>query len=140
VSQIVFSIVIYSYRNVILTTAIEEKGKMIKFLCDSCGRDIAAKVQDSVEQFCGRDHFEPNRIPGVTEAESRHLPDAPFGAGPERKPVYLEVQLLNELSKLIHASAWGMSAAMMQCGNCAKERAEKRRGKVTTIFTRIAEV
>jgi hypothetical protein len=117
----------------------EEKGKMIKFLCDSCGRDISAKVQDSVKQFCGRDHFEPNMIPGVTEEDSRQVPDAQYGAEHERKPVYLEVQLLNELSKLIHASAWGMSATTMQCGNCAIERAERRRGKVITIFTRIAE-
>jgi hypothetical protein len=116
----------------------EGKDKMIKFLCDSCGKDISAKVQDSVKQFCGRHYFDPHMI-GVREDDRIHLWDAPFGVGPEKKPVYLNVQLLKELSKLIHASAWGMSAAMMQCGNCAKESAAGKRKKVITIFTRIAE-
>ena len=112
---------------------------MIKFLCDLCGKDISEKVQDSIRQFCGRDYDGPSAIARVTEDRGGQLPDTQHDVDEEKKPVYLDVQLLNELSRLIHASAWGMLATSMQCGNCAMERAGRRTRKVATIFTRIAE-
>ena len=117
----------------------EEAAKMIKFLCDSCGKDISEKVQDSVKQFCRRDHFEENIMPGATEDLGRHLPDVQHGIEGQGEPVCLEVQLLNELSKLIHASAWGMATTAMRCSGCAVEDAKRKTGKAITIFTRIAE-
>ncbi len=117
----------------------EEAAKMIKFLCDSCGKDISEKVHDSVKQFCRRDHFEENIMPGTTEDRGRQLPDVQHGIEDQREPVYLEVQLLNELSKLIHASAWGMATTAMGCSGCATENAKKNKRKAITIFTRIAE-
>jgi uncharacterized cysteine cluster protein YcgN (CxxCxxCC family) len=117
----------------------EATGKMIKFLCDSCGRDISAKVHDSVKQFSRRDHFKQNMMPGVTEDDVRQVPDLQHATEPQRAQVYLEVQILNELSKLIHACAWGRSTNAIQCGSCAIEHAEREKGKVITIFTRIAE-
>jgi hypothetical protein len=51
--------------------------------------------------------------------------------------IHSEVQLLDELSKLIHASAWGRSTKTMRCGNCAVEHMERKQAKVITIFTRI---
>ncbi|MBW2566852.1 MAG: hypothetical protein JRE24_08230 [Deltaproteobacteria bacterium] len=112
---------------------------MIKFLCDSCGKDISEKVHDSVKQFCRRDHFEENIIPGATEDYGRQLSDVQHGIKDQREPVYLEVQLLGELSKLIHASAWGMAMTAMRCSSCAIENAKSKKGKAITIFTRIAE-
>jgi hypothetical protein len=61
------------------------------------------------------------------------------GIKDQREPVYLEVQLLNELSKLIHASAWGMATTAMRCSSCAVENAKRKKRKAITIFTRIAE-
>ena len=112
---------------------------MIKFLCDSCGRDITARVLDSVKQFCRRDHFTQSMIAGVTEDDVRQVADVQYESEPQRAQVYLEVQLLNELSKLIHACAWDRPTNAMQCGSCAMEQAERKKGKVITIFTRIAE-
>jgi len=117
----------------------EDTAKMIRFLCDLCGKDISEKVHDSVKQFCGRDHFEQSIIPEVTQDDSTQLAGMRYEVEHERNPVYLDVQLLDELSKLIHASAWGMPAATMQCSNCAPGHAEKKKGKAITIFTRIAE-
>ena len=48
-------------------------------------------------------------------------------------------QRANELSRLIHASAWGRSTTTMRCGNCAMEHMERKEAKVITIFTRIGE-
>jgi transposase-like protein len=117
----------------------EEAAKMIKFLCDSCGKDISEKVYDSVKQFCRRDHFEENIMPGATEDHGRQLPDVQHGIKDQREPVYIEVRLLNELTKLIHASAWGMAMTAMRCSSCAIENAKRKKGKAITIFTRIAE-
>jgi hypothetical protein len=116
----------------------EEGAEMVKFLCDSCGKDISEKVHDSVKQFCGRDYFGQKKIQGVTENHSRQLPDAQHEAEDDKKAVYLEVQLLHELLRLIHGSAWGMPTNAMQCSDCAMEHAEKERGKVITIFTRVS--
>ena len=112
---------------------------MIKFLCDSCGKDISEKVHDSVKQFCRRDHFEENIMPGTTEDRGRQLPDVQHGIEDQREPVYLDVQLLNELSKLIHASAWGMATTAMRCSGCATVNAKRKKRKAITIFTRIVE-
>ena len=111
---------------------------MVKFLCDLCGKDISEKVHDSVKQFCGRDYFGQDMVPRLTEDHSRQVPDVQHEVEDERKIVNFEVQLLNELSKLIHASAWDMDTTTMQCSNCAIEHAERKKGKVVTIFTRIA--
>jgi hypothetical protein len=48
------------------------------------------------------------------------------------------VQLLHELSRLIHGSAWGIPTNAMQCSDCAMAHAEQERGKVITIFTRVS--
>jgi transposase-like protein len=117
----------------------EETNKMVKFLCDLCGKDISAKVHDSVKQFCGRDYSWQDIVPIVQEDRGRELPDVQHEVEHETNPVYLEIQILNELSKLIHASAWGMRTTAMQCSNCATEHVEGKRGKVITIFTRITE-
>jgi hypothetical protein len=117
----------------------EGRGKMIKFLCDMCGRDISEKVYDSVKQFCERDHFEQNITPEVTEDHHRQPPDGQHEFDLQRGRVCLEVQLLKELSKLIHASAWSMPTTTMKCSHCAIERAERKKGNIITIFTRIAE-
>ena len=112
---------------------------MVKFLCDLCGKDISEKVHDSVKQFCGRDYSWQDIVPIVQEDRSRELPDVQHEVEHETNPVYSRIQILNELSKLIHASAWGMPTTTMQCSSCATEHAERKRGKVITIFTRIAE-
>ena len=106
---------------------------MIKFLCDSCGRDISASVHDSVRQFCGKDHFAQSMTPEVAEDDNTHVSNL------RRRPeeVRSEVQLLDELSRLIHASAWGRSTKTMRCGHCAVEHMERKQAKVITIFTRI---
>ena len=117
----------------------EETAIMVKFLCDSCGKDISEKVHDSVKQFCGRDYSWSDVTPRVTEDHGRQPPDVQHDIEQNGKRVHFEVQLLNELSKLIHASAWDMSTTTMQCGNCAMEYTERRRGKILTIFTRISE-
>jgi hypothetical protein len=112
---------------------------MIKFLCDSCGRDISARVHDSVKQFCGNDHFAQSITPEVEEGDGRQAPDLRHEIKPQRERIHSEVQLLNELSRLIHASAWGRSTTTMRCGNCAMKNMERKEAKVITIFTRIAE-
>jgi hypothetical protein len=78
-------------------------------------------------------------ISGVTENGYRQVLDVQHESEPRRAQVYLEVQLLNELSKLIHACAWDQPTNTMQCGSCAMEQAQRKKGKVITIFTRIAE-
>lgn len=88
---------------------------MIRFLCDSCGKDISEKVCDSVKQFCRRDHFEENAVPGTTEDHDRQPSNSHHGMNVRQDPIYLGVQLLSELSKLIHASAWGIATTAMRC-------------------------
>ena len=117
----------------------EETTKMVKFLCDLCGKDISEKVHDSVKQFCGREYSWQDIVPIMQENHSSELPDTQHEVVPETNPVYSEIQILNELSKFIHASAWDMPTTTMQCSNCAIEHAEGKRGKVITIFTRIGE-
>jgi hypothetical protein len=112
---------------------------MIKFFCDSCGRDISERVYDSVRQFCERYPFDPNILSGVTREDPRQLPDADQELENHREPVHCELQLLTELSKLIHACAWGWSTITMRCGHCAVEHDETQKAKVITIFTRISE-
>jgi hypothetical protein len=116
---------------------VEEAAKMIKFLCDSCGRDISARVYDSIKQFCGKDHFTQSIELGVAEEDCRQAPDLRQEMKPQLEQIHAELQLLNELSKLIHASAWGRSTKTMRCGNCAVEHMEREQAKVITIFTRI---
>ncbi|MBW1896706.1 MAG: hypothetical protein JRI47_06580 [Deltaproteobacteria bacterium] len=116
----------------------EEGDKMIRFLCDTCGKDISAKVHDSIKQFCGRSYFEQSLKPRVTEDSSGQPPDSQDSAENGHGRVYLDIQLLDELSKLIHASAWGVGTTAMRCSNCALEREEEQSGRVVTIFTRIS--
>ena len=117
----------------------EGRDKMVKFLCDLCGRDISEKVYDSIKQFCGRDHFEQSTMPEVTEDPHRPPPDVQYETDLQRRRVCSEVQLLKELSKLIHASAWSSPTTTMKCSQCAIEGKERKKGKIITIFTRIAE-
>ena len=112
---------------------------MIKFFCDLCEADISERVFDSVRQFCGKRHFERNMLSGVAQDDRRRLPDMEHETDDQLEPVHLEVRLLSELSKSIHASAWGWSNKTMRCDHCATESEEIRRKKVITIFTRIPE-
>jgi len=112
---------------------------MIKFFCDLCEADISERVYDSVRQFCGKDHFERNILTGVVQDDGRQLPDVEHEINHLLEPVHLEVKLLNELSKAIHASAWGWSTTTMRCDHCSTESEEIGRKKVITIFTRIPE-
>lgn len=111
---------------------------MIKFLCDLCGKDISEKVHDSVKQFCGRSHFEEDLMPGMMEGGQRHGSDKKDDVQHEQERVHLDIQLLDELSKLIHASAWGINTRAMRCSDCAMQHMDRNRGKVVTIFTRIS--
>ena len=115
------------------------RGNMVKFLCDLCGRDISEKVYDSIKQFCEKDHFEQKTAPGVTADLQREAPGIQHETDFERGRLCLDVQLLRELSKLIHASAWSSPTTTMKCSQCAIEGEEKKRGKIITIFTRIAD-
>ena len=111
---------------------------MIKFLCDLCGKDISEKVHDSVKQFCGRSYFKQDvMMPGVLENSRGRSPIMPGGVEHENERVHLDVQLLDELSKLIHASAWGINGKVMRCSNCAVQHMDRNQGKVVTIFTRV---
>ena len=110
---------------------------MIKFLCDICGKDISEKVRDSVKQFCGRGYFKQDLMPGVMEGTRRQVPDMQDEARHEEERVHLDIQLLDELSKLIHASAWGINTRAIRCSDCAMQHMDLNRGKVVTIFTRI---
>jgi hypothetical protein len=113
----------------------EETPQMIKFLCDSCGKDISQKVLDSVKQFCERSYFKRRELPGTAGGRGKQTTHRSGAA----EQVHVQIQLLNELSKLIHASAWGMSKASMQCSSCAGEYAEMKKARVITIFTRVAQ-
>lgn len=112
---------------------------MIKFLCDSCGKDISQKVLDSVKQFCERSYFKPRELPGTAGGRGKQTSHRSGRVDDAAEQVHVQVQLLNELSKLIHASAWGMSRASMQCSSCAGEYAEMKKARVITIFTRVAQ-
>lgn len=112
---------------------------MVKFFCDSCGRDISERVYDSVRQFCGRWDFGPNLLTGVIRGDAGQLRDVDLEIEDHQEPLHCELQLLAELSRLIHACAWGCSTIKMRCGRCAMGRDEAREGKVITIFTRISE-
>jgi len=116
-----------------------EGDKMIRFLCDMCGKDISEKIHDSVKQFCGKDYFEKSLKPGATEASSGQPPDSQGSPDNGHRRVHLDVQLLDELSRLIHASAWGLGTTAIRCSNCALEREEEQNGRVVTIFTRISQ-
>ena len=116
----------------------EEGHEMIRFLCDICGKDISEKIHDSVKQFCGRSYFEQSLKPGVTEVSAGQPPESQGSPDNGHRRVCLDIQLLDELSRLIHASAWGVGKTAMQCSNCVLEREEEQNGKVVTIFTRIS--
>ena len=112
---------------------------MVKFFCDSCGRDISERVYDSVRQFCGRCDFDANLLTGVTRDAAGQLKDVDREVENHQEPLRCELQLLTELSRLIHASAWGRSTIKMRCGHCAMGRDEAGKAKIITIFTRISE-
>jgi hypothetical protein len=104
-----------------------------------CGKDISEKIHDSVKQFCGKSYFERSLKPGVTEASSGQSPDSEGSPDNGHRRVHLEVQLLDELSRLIHASAWDLGTTSIRCSNCALAREEEQSGRVVTIFTRISQ-
>lgn len=113
---------------------------MIKFTCDSCGKDISDKVFSSVRQFYGKNFFEGNVSEQVMEDYNEHFPDVPFGVYHERDGVYLEVKLFYEFLKMIHAFAWEESPTFMFCSNCAMKHADMKKKKVVTIFTKIKDI
>jgi hypothetical protein len=117
---------------------VEKGAEMVKFLCDSCGKDISEKVHDSVKQFCGKDYFGQSKTQRVAGNQSKRLPHAQHGADDDKEPVYLEVQLLHELSRLIQGTAWGIPTNAMNCSDCAMADPEQERVKVITIFTRVS--
>jgi hypothetical protein len=112
---------------------------MIKFLCDACGKDISEKVHDSVKQFCRKEHFDLDMIAEVTKDDDRLVRGLRYEINQERREDKSEVQLLEELSKLIHASAWGKSTTAMHCSNCATQNTRGEKRKIITIFTRIVD-
>jgi hypothetical protein len=76
-------------------------------------------------------------IPEVTKDDDRLVPRLQHEIKHQGRQDKSEVQLLDELSKLIHASAWGKSTTAMHCGNCAIQNAQREKRKVITIFTRV---
>ena len=112
---------------------------MIKFMCDSCGKDISEKVLSSVRQFYGKSYFGEKVSEQVTEDHSKPSPEVHYGGRHEPKTVNLEVRLFYEFLKIIHAFAWDMSPAIMHCGDCAMKLVDKKKRKVITFFTRIAD-
>ena len=111
---------------------------MIKFMCDSCGKDISDKVHDSVRQLCAKDFFVPDVSEEMTQGHGRQPQDVHHEVGHVHGPLDLQVQLLDELSKIIHASAWDMRSASMHCSNCAVKHAYKHK-KVVTMFTKVVD-
>ena len=115
-----------------------EKGaEMIKFLCDLCGKDISEKVHDSVKQFCGPTDFSPELGLRIMGGGRGQAPDTGHNVEHEQELVQLDLQLLAELSRLIHASAWGMHSPRMYCSSCALKTSNTNGSKVVTIFTRV---
>jgi hypothetical protein len=110
---------------------------MIRFVCDSCGKDITEKVFDSVRQFYGKSYFERDVPAQTAEAYYEHPPDDRYDVQSEPNAVLLEVKLLDEFLKVIHAHAWNRSQTMMQCGSCAAKQASGQKRKVTSFFTRM---
>jgi hypothetical protein len=119
--------------------SIERIAKVIKFFCDSCGADISARVYDSVRQFSEPDQPERSILAGVTDDGSQQISDKEHEIKQQGQQVRLDVQLLVDLSKLIHAYAWDGSSTSMRCDHCPIEDEEIRKGTVITIFTRIPE-
>lgn len=113
---------------------------MIRFVCDSCGKDITEKVFDSVRQFYGKGYFEKDVPAQTTEAYYEHAPDNRYDVQREPNGIELEVKLLYEFLKVIHAHAWNKSHTMMQCGSCAAKRASGQKRKVKSFFTRMPPI
>jgi hypothetical protein len=111
--------------------------RMIKFVCDSCGKDITEKVFDSVRQFYGKGYFERDVPEQTTEAYYEHSADNGPEVQSESNGIQLEVKLLDEFLKVIHAHAWNKSRAIIQCGSCAVKRASAQKAKVKSFFTRM---
>ena len=110
---------------------------MIRFHCDCCGKDISKKVHDSVKQSCGWSDFNQSPVPGNAEQSIGPLDLPPEPENAEEK-IHLNVQVLRELTRLIHASAWGVRTTTIQCGSCAMEQLEEGHSKVVTFFTRVS--
>ena len=110
---------------------------MIRFVCDSCGKDITEKVFDSVRQFYGKGYFERNVPAQTAEAYCEHLPDNRYDLQSKPNGIQLEVKLLDEFLKVIHAHAWNKSNTMMHCGSCAAKRTRGQKRKVKSFFTRM---
>jgi hypothetical protein len=117
----------------------EEGAEMIKFLCDLCGKDISEKVHDSVKQFCGRTDFSLELGRQIMGSGLSQAPDTGHNTEHEHELVQLDLQLLAELCRLIHASAWGVRSPRMYCSNCALKMSNTNRSKVVTFFTRVTE-
>ena len=112
---------------------------MIRFVCDLCGKDITEKVFDSVRQFYGKGYFEGDVPEQTTGAyyEHEHAPDNRYNVQSEPDGIQLEVTLLDEFLKVIHAHAWNKSHIVMQCGSCAAKSVGRQRQKVKSFFTRM---
>ena len=111
---------------------------MIKFTCDACGKDISEKIHCSIRQFYPIDHFkkEPPKEVGLG-AMCRHVPEGGGTAEHRGHIIHFDVKLLDEFSKVMHAHAWQISSARIHCSKCAVKNGRRKKGKVTTIFTRI---
>lgn len=111
---------------------------MIRFMCDSCGKDISEKIHDSIRQFYPVDYFRQEPSEGeALEIIRERFPGARHNPEYEPNEVRVEVRLLEEFSKLMHAHAWDMSSPRIHCSNCAVNSKGEKRGKVLTIFTKV---
>ena len=112
---------------------------MIKFMCDSCGKDISSKIHDSVRQFCAKDFFKQDLSKDISQGSPGQLRDVQYEVGHAHGPLNFQVQLLAELSKIIHSSAWDMRSARMHCSSCAVKHVARKKERVVTIFTTIGD-
>ena len=103
---------------------------MIKFTCDSCGKDISEKIHASIRQFYPIDHFNKET------RDLGHFPEVRGAAEHESDKVFLYVSLFEEFSKVMHARAWDISSARIHCSQCAVKNAHQAK-RVMTIFTKI---
>jgi hypothetical protein len=106
---------------------------MIKFTCDSCGKDISEKIHASIRQFYSIDHF-IKKTPESAALE--HLPQVRGAAEHEPDKIFLSVSLFDEFSRVMHARAWDISSARIHCSECALRNAHRAK-RVMTVFTKI---
>jgi hypothetical protein len=111
---------------------------MIRFTCDACGKDISEKIHCSIRQFYAIDYFKKEAPEGLgLNSMHKHVPEVRGTAEDQAHRVYLDVELFDEFSKVMHAHAWEISSARIYCSKCAMRNGGKKNGKVMTIFTKI---